>query len=155
MRRAQSRRRRHLQTYSQKKENTAAKLTQTIRQGIAFDEVDRIRSMGGESITRVGKERSMPPRAERRQTFVSISTRGAQRRSISSKGVWYVKKLILVVALLPVGCGIECDEDEMRCDGDVVMVCEGRTWERLEDCGSQGLRCNVGGFCGSGACCQL
>ena len=62
---------------------------------------------------------------------------------------------IPVLALLLGGCGFECDEGEMRCDGNVVMACEGRTWERVEDCEPQGLRCNLGGFCGSGACCQL
>ena len=66
-----------------------------------------------------------------------------------------MKWFMLVGGLALSGCGIECTEDDMRCDGEVVMTCDGGTWERLEDCGEQDLRCNVGGFCGSGACCVL
>ncbi|MFZ5444369.1 MAG: hypothetical protein ACOZQL_30520 [Myxococcota bacterium] len=64
-------------------------------------------------------------------------------------------KWFLLLGVLVSGCGLECTDGESRCNGEVVMVCEGRTWERKEDCAPQGLRCWVGGRCGSGACCQL
>ena len=70
------------------------------------------------------------------------------------------RRLLVVMALLLLGlsCGAApCVGIGTRdCDGQRIQECTSTGWKDVEDCGSQDLRCNVGGFCGSGkVCCQL
>lgn len=68
-----------------------------------------------------------------------------------------MRTLALLFAMVAVtGCGTECDDGDEKCNGEVVLICRGKQWDKQEYCAAKGLRCNVGGFCGPlHACCQL
>ena len=48
-----------------------------------------------------------------------------------------MRTLALLLALVAVsGCGTECDDGEEKCNGEVMVVCSGKQWDKRENCGS-------------------
>ncbi len=46
-----------------------------------------------------------------------------------------MKILILVMAVILLGCNEECETDTTRCDGNQAQVCNSKgDWETMDDC---------------------